>query len=35
LSLEAGATKDQVLQTMEGHILGQTRLIGLYQNSMQ
>jgi Raf kinase inhibitor-like YbhB/YbcL family protein len=33
LSLEAGATKDKVLQAMEGHILGQAQLVGLYQNS--
>ena len=32
LSLDAGATKDQVLQAMEGHIVGQTQLVGLYQN---
>ncbi|HEX7363584.1 MAG TPA: YbhB/YbcL family Raf kinase inhibitor-like protein [Dehalococcoidia bacterium] len=35
LSLEAGATKDQVLQAAEGHILGQAQLVGLYQNSQQ
>jgi len=32
LALQAGATKDQVLQAMQGHVLGQARLIGLYQN---
>ena len=31
LDLAAGATKDQVRQAMEGHILGQTQLVGLYQ----
>jgi Raf kinase inhibitor-like YbhB/YbcL family protein len=31
LDLSAGATKDQVLQAMEGHILGQALLVGLYQ----
>jgi hypothetical protein len=35
LSLEAGATKAQVLQAVEGHILGQAQLVGLYQNSQQ
>lgn len=37
LSLEAGATKQQVEEAMVGHILGQTVLIGLYcrpQNRM-
>ncbi len=33
LSLEAGATKVQVLQAAEGHILEQTQLVGLYQNT--
>jgi len=32
LPLEAGATKGQVLQAMEGHVLGQAQLVGLYQN---
>ncbi len=31
LDLSAGAAKDQVLQAMEGHILGQAQLVGLYQ----
>jgi Raf kinase inhibitor-like YbhB/YbcL family protein len=31
LDLSAGATKDQVLQAMEGHILGQSQLVGTYQ----
>lgn len=31
LDLSAGATKDQVLQAMEGHIVAQSQLIGLYQ----
>jgi hypothetical protein len=31
LDLAAGATKDQVLQAMEGHVLGQSQLVGLYQ----
>jgi len=31
LDLSAGATKEQVLQAMHGHILEQTTLIGTYQ----
>ena len=31
LDLTAGASKDQLLQAMEGHIIGQAQLIGLYQ----
>jgi len=31
LDLSAGATKDQVLQAMAGHILGQMQLVGIYQ----
>jgi Raf kinase inhibitor-like YbhB/YbcL family protein len=31
LDVSAGASKDQVLQAMEGHILGQTQLVGIYQ----
>jgi Raf kinase inhibitor-like YbhB/YbcL family protein len=31
LDLSAGATKEQVLDAMEGHILAQTTLIGTYQ----
>ena len=31
LDLAAGATKDQVLQAMEGHILAQSQLTGIYQ----
>jgi len=31
LDLNAGATKDQVRQAMEGHILGEAQLIGIYQ----
>ncbi|HEX6290663.1 MAG TPA: YbhB/YbcL family Raf kinase inhibitor-like protein [Herpetosiphonaceae bacterium] len=31
LSLEGGATKQQLLQAMEGHILAQGELIGTYQ----
>ena len=31
LDLTAGATKAQVLQAMEGHILAQSQLIGVYQ----
>jgi Raf kinase inhibitor-like YbhB/YbcL family protein len=31
LDLAAGATKDEVRQAMEGHILGQAQLIGTYQ----
>jgi len=31
LDLAAGASKDQVLQAMEGHILAQGQLVGLYQ----
>jgi Raf kinase inhibitor-like YbhB/YbcL family protein len=30
LGLEAGASKEQLLQAMEGHILAQTELIGTY-----
>ena len=33
LNLEAGATKKQVLKAMEGHIISQTTLIGLYGRS--
>jgi Raf kinase inhibitor-like YbhB/YbcL family protein len=31
LNLAAGASKEQVLKAMEGHILGQGQLVGLYQ----
>jgi Raf kinase inhibitor-like YbhB/YbcL family protein len=31
LDLSAGATKKQVLEAIEGHILGQAQLVGLYQ----
>jgi Raf kinase inhibitor-like YbhB/YbcL family protein len=31
LDLSAGATKKQVLEAMEGHILGQAQIVGLYQ----
>jgi len=31
LSLKAGATKAEVLKAMEGHIVGQTQLIGTYR----
>ncbi len=31
LGLDAGASKGQVLQAMEGHILAQSQLIGIYQ----
>ncbi|MCJ7515907.1 MAG: YbhB/YbcL family Raf kinase inhibitor-like protein [Dehalococcoidia bacterium] len=31
LDLTAGASKEQVLQAMDGHILGQAQLVGLYQ----
>jgi Raf kinase inhibitor-like YbhB/YbcL family protein len=31
LDLAAGATKDQVRQAMQGHILSQSQLVGLYQ----
>jgi Raf kinase inhibitor-like YbhB/YbcL family protein len=31
LDLAAGASKDQVLQAIEGHILAQSQLVGLYQ----
>ncbi len=31
LDLPAGATKEQVIKAMEGHILAQTTLIGTYQ----
>jgi hypothetical protein len=30
LELEAGATKDQLLQAMKGHILAQTEVMGTY-----
>jgi len=32
LDLSAGATKTQVLNAIEGHILGQTEIVGLYQS---
>jgi Raf kinase inhibitor-like YbhB/YbcL family protein len=31
LDLAAGASKDQVLEAMQGHILAQSQLVGLYQ----
>jgi Raf kinase inhibitor-like YbhB/YbcL family protein len=31
LGLAAGATKEQLLQAMEGHILGQAELVGVYK----
>jgi Raf kinase inhibitor-like YbhB/YbcL family protein len=31
LDLGAGARKDQIVQAMEGHVLGQSQLVGLYQ----
>jgi Raf kinase inhibitor-like YbhB/YbcL family protein len=31
LELPAGATKDELLQAMEGHILGQAKLVGTYE----
>ena len=31
LNLSAGAEKDQLLKAMEGHILGQTQLMGIYK----
>lgn len=31
LNLPAGATKDQVLAAMQGHVIAQARLVGLYQ----
>jgi Raf kinase inhibitor-like YbhB/YbcL family protein len=31
LDLAAGATKDQVRQAMQGHILSETILVGIYQ----
>lgn len=31
LDLSAGATKNEVLQAMEGHVLGQAQLVGIYQ----
>lgn len=33
LSLKEGARKSEVLKAMQGHILGQTELVGLYQKS--
>ena len=33
IDLPDGATKDQVLQAMDGHIVTETRLTGLYQKS--
>lgn len=33
LSLEEGATKEALLEAMEGHILKQAELIGLYEKS--
>jgi Raf kinase inhibitor-like YbhB/YbcL family protein len=35
LDLPTGATKEQVLQAMRGHILAQTTLIGTYQRKKQ
>jgi Raf kinase inhibitor-like YbhB/YbcL family protein len=32
LALQAGATRQQVLDAMQGHILGQAQLIGTYEN---
>jgi len=32
LNLAAGASKAQLLQAIEGHIIGQGQLVGLYQN---
>lgn len=34
LSLAVGATKDQLLTAMEGHILGTANMVGLYQRSI-
>jgi len=34
LDLAAGATKDEVRQAMEGHVLGQAILVGIYQNPL-
>jgi Raf kinase inhibitor-like YbhB/YbcL family protein len=34
IDLAAGATKDEVRQAMEGHILGQAILVGIYQNPL-
>jgi Raf kinase inhibitor-like YbhB/YbcL family protein len=34
LDLVAGATKDEVRQAIEGHILGQAVLVGIYQNPL-
>ena len=31
LDLEQGATKEQVLKAMEGHIIGQAKLMGLFR----
>ena len=31
LDLDAGASKQQVLSVMEGHIIGSGQLVGLYQ----
>jgi Raf kinase inhibitor-like YbhB/YbcL family protein len=33
LDLEAGATKQEVLDAMEGHVLGQGQLVGTYQRN--
>ncbi|HEY3290484.1 MAG TPA: YbhB/YbcL family Raf kinase inhibitor-like protein [Anaerolineae bacterium] len=33
LTLEAGATKDQLLKAMQGHILAQTEIIGTYSRT--
>jgi len=33
LDLAAGASKDQLLQAMQGHILGQAQLVGIYQRN--
>lgn len=35
LELQPGATKQQVLDAMQGHILGQAQLLGMYQKGMR
>ena len=33
LGLSAGATKEEVMQAMQGHILGETELMGRYKRT--
>jgi Raf kinase inhibitor-like YbhB/YbcL family protein len=35
VALPPGASKDELLQAMQGHVLGQTELVGTYQRRGQ